>query len=144
MKTSVVRNRTNTTQRPKRRWRNVAIGAAGLLAFVLTASAATLGGLNSGGVGAEDGVVAACDNDGVTVDYSVTYDAVDARYELTTADVSGIAATCVGQTLEVAVRDGAGTLLGSGSLTVSGATESVSMAGVSAEAVEGVSVAIYS
>ena len=144
MKTSVVRDRPRDPQHSRRRWRNVAIASAGLLAFIVTASAATLGGLGSGGLGSEDAVVAACDSDGVAVDYTVSYDAVDGRYEVASADVSGIAATCVGQTLEVALRDGTGALIGNGSLIVAGATESVAVANVSAAAVEAVSVAIYS
>ncbi|MCP4435994.1 MAG: hypothetical protein GY812_10965 [Actinomycetia bacterium] len=114
------------------------------MAFVLTASAATLGGLGSSGLGADDTVVASCDNDGVTIDYTVVYDATDGRFEVDSADISGIAAACVGQTLDVALRDGSGTLLDSGSGTVSGASESISMTNVSAEAVEAASVAIYS
>ncbi len=140
--TQVRRNRVKRSHRSNRSWRAVGIGAAVLMAFVLTASAATLGGLGSSGLGADDTVVASCDNDGVTIDYTVVYDATDGRFEVDSADISGIAAACVGQTLDVALRDGSGTLLDSGSGTVSGASESISMTNVSAEAVEAASVAV--
>lgn len=115
---------------------------AALLAFALaSAAAASLGGLTVDNLGADANVVAACDTDGVTVNFGVAYQG--GQYVVTDVTVGGIAAACAGQTLELTLFDSANTALGSGSLTVAGASENVVIASQpSAQAVTGVAVVI--
>ena len=124
--------------------KRLTVGLVGLAMFGgVIASAATLGGLTSNELGANDTVVAACDTDGVAIAYTNAYDATTAEYTVTTATISGIAAGCVGQTLDVTLSGAAGVSLGSGTVTVAGASEAVAITGtVSAEAVTGAAVVI--
>lgn len=80
--------------------------------------AAALGPVTAENLGAGNSVVASCDTDGVSVSYSTSYDGTDGRYEVTGVTVDGIANTCDGQTLTVALADSAGALLTEGSVTV--------------------------
>jgi hypothetical protein len=76
--------------------------AAGTTAFAaVVGSAATLGGITSDDLGADTSVVASCDSDGVTVDYTTAYDATDGVYEVTGVELGGIAADCQGQDVNV-------------------------------------------
>lgn len=110
---------------------------------ITAASAATLGGITTDDLGAEDSIVVGCDDDGVEVSYATTYTAAEKRYEVTGVTVSDIASACVGQTLEVTVADDDGVSLGSGSLTVAGTSESVTFGSpVDARDVEHVAVLI--
>ena len=104
---------------------------------VATASAATLGGLTSRNVGANDSVVAACDTDGVTVAYTVAYSATsgNGRYTVSGVTVSGINTACVTQTLSITLRGAAGVALGAGTVTVTGATQAVTITGTPSAAV---------
>jgi hypothetical protein len=125
--------------------RAIAAIAAGVLAAGIAASAATLGGIVDSDLGADTTVIASCDTDGVTLNYTTAYDATDARYEVTAANVGDIATpSCDGQTLSVTLSDTTGAELGSGSVTVSGATATVTMPGVDAEAVTGAAILIAS
>lgn len=118
----------------------VAIAVAGT---VSVAAAATLGGLNADQLGADDAAVTACDTDGIAVAYTTDYVPSSKEYEVDTVDLSGIAAGCVGQTLDITVADSSGAVLADSSLTVAGATASVSMpAGIAAADVEHVAVVI--
>jgi hypothetical protein len=91
----------------------------GVLALVLatggaliSASAATLGGVSGTGIGAGAAPVAACDADGFGVSYAVTGSTV------TSATIDGIADPgCEGGTLSLTVADGT-TSVGSGTATV--------------------------
>lgn len=115
---------------------------AALLAFsAVVASAATLGGLSTEQLGADDTVVAACDSNGVEIAYSTGYDA--GTYAVTAAEISGIDAACVGQELSVTVADGTGVALASGTVTVAGVSETVTFpSAVAANSVESASVLI--
>jgi hypothetical protein len=88
--------------------------------------------------------VASCDTDGVDVDFTTSYSAAAGEYVVTSVDVSGIAAGCAGQTMNVTVTDGAGGALSSGSVaSIAGATATVALApSASAEAVEGIAIVI--
>jgi hypothetical protein len=121
---------------------------AGLTVFgAVFAMAASLGGITSGTVGADDAVVASCDTDGVTTDYASSWDATDERYEVTAVTVGGINNNCDGKTLSVSLTDESGAQIGSGSVTVPTdllaftATVTLSTA-ASAELTTGVHVAI--
>jgi hypothetical protein len=99
--------------------RTIAGVLPGLTVFgAVFAMAATLGGITSGRVGADDEAVASCDTDGVTTSYATSYDAADRRYEITSVTVSGIANLCDGQTLSVSLSDTSGAQIGAGSTGV--------------------------
>lgn len=120
---------------------------AGLVVFGgVFAFAATLGGISTATIGANNTAVAACDTDGVTATYTSAWDATDKRYEISTVTVSGVADTCDGQTMKATLTDSSGAQLSEGSLSIptSGATSfNVSLsASVSASAASGVHVII--
>jgi hypothetical protein len=122
---------------------------AGFVVFLgVFAMAATLGGITSSAVGADNTVVAACDSDGVSVSYATAWDPGDDRYEITSVTVSGVSDTCDGQTLSVSLTDSSDTQIGSGSTAIPSSTatsHTVTMSTApSAEATEGVHVLISS
>lgn len=92
---------------------------AGLAVFASTfAFAATLGGLTSGEVGANNVLVAACDTDGVTTSYSAaTWDATDSRYEVASVTVSGVNDACDGDVMKVTLATSANVQLSEGTLS---------------------------
>lgn len=78
---------------------------AGLLVFgLVSAAAATLGGLTVQSLGAESEVVASCDNDGITVDWGITLQGVE--YVVDSVELSDVAAACDGLNVEVTIFDG--------------------------------------
>jgi hypothetical protein len=92
---------------------------AGLLVFAsVFALAASLGGITSGKVGADNTTVASCDTDGVTTSYGTSWDATNKRYSVSSVTVGGVNDACDGQTLSVSLTDASGTQLGSGSLAI--------------------------
>jgi hypothetical protein len=100
------------------------VGAFGLA----VASAASLGGLTTNTLGAENGVVASCDTDGVTLAYTNTYDATSGLYRVSSVTVSGIASpACTGKTLTVTLRDAGNASLGTGSAAVGGTSQAVTI-----------------
>ncbi len=135
-----------TTPAPRRRRRRGAVVLLGIGAFGLAAaSAASLGGLTTGSLGADNAAVASCDTDGVTLAYGTpTYDATSGVYRVSTATVSGIAAPCIGKTVYVTLADSAGASLGGGSGTLaSGTSLTVTLStSASAKAVTNAAVAI--
>ena len=99
--------------------RTIAGVLAGLMVFgAVFASAASLGGITSGNVGADNAAVASCDTDGVTTAYTTGWDATDDRYEITSVTVSGIANACDGRTLSVSLLDSSSNQIGTGSVTI--------------------------
>lgn len=86
----------------------------GILAFALIAgAAASLGGITSGDLGADDATVASCDTDGVTTSYTSAYSATGtAGYKVGDVTVGGIADTCDGQTMTVTLTGAADAELG--------------------------------
>ena len=130
---------------PRRRRRGVLFALLiGLAAFGLVgAAAASLGGLGGQKLGADTGVVASCDTDGVTLAYTNAYDAVSGEYVVTDVTVSGINAACAGENMSVTLKDGTGASLGTGSATVGGTSQAVTLAPTaSAKAVVGAAVVI--
>lgn len=76
--------------------------AAGTTAFAaVVGSAATLGGIGSDDLGADTTVVASCDTDGITVDYTTTYVASEGTYEVSGITLGDIADGCGGQAVKV-------------------------------------------
>jgi hypothetical protein len=88
-----------------------------LMSAVL-ATAATLGGLTPGKLGAEDVGRAACDTNGVNTSSSPAWDTRDRRYEVSSVTVKGVADACDGQTLTVTVTDAGGNVLSTGKLHI--------------------------
>ena len=122
---------------------------AGTLAFsVVVGMAASLGGITSSGLGADDAVVAACDTNGVTTTYTTSYSTSGtAGYHVGNVVVGGIADTCDGDNLSVSLTGSAGASLGEQTMTVptgagTSATVSFAASNVLAESVTGVHVVI--
>lgn len=122
-----------------------AVVLAALAFGLVAASAASLGGIDQADLGADATVVASCDTDGVTVDYTLDYtDTGDPGYfAVTDVVVSGIDGNCDGDDIYVEIG-GSDAELDNGSATVqTGGTTTVAlMAGTAdAEAVD--EIAIY-
>lgn len=92
---------------------------AGLLVFAsVFAMAASLGGITSTEVGADNTVVASCDTNGVTTAYVTGWDATDKRYEVTSVTVGGVNDACDGDNLSVSLTNAAGDQIGSGTMVM--------------------------
>jgi hypothetical protein len=115
---------------PPRRRRSVLFALLiGLAAFGLVgAAAASLGGLSGQKLGADDSVVASCDTDGVTLAYTTAYDATSGVYRVTGVTVGGINAACSGESMSVTLKDGTGASLGTGTASVGGTSQAVTIA----------------
>jgi uncharacterized membrane-anchored protein len=96
----------------------IAVLAALLVFGGVLAMAASLGGITSTKVGADNTALASCDTDGVNTSYSTAWDGTDDRYEISTVTVSGVADACDGQTLSVSLTDTSGNQIGSGSVAI--------------------------
>ena len=121
----------------------------GILAFALIAgAAASLGGITSGDLGADDGIVASCDTNGVTTSYTSAYSATGtAGYKVDDVTVGGISDNCDGQTMTVTLTGASDAELGTvtQAVPVAAAFTNVldfSSQGVLNEAVTGVHVVI--
>jgi hypothetical protein len=112
------------TPSPRRRRRRGAVILLGIGAFGLAAaSAASLNGLTTGSLGADNAAVASCDTDGVTLAYGTpAYDAASGVYKVSTATVSGLAAPCIGKTVYLTLADSTGASLGGGSANLTTGT----------------------
>ncbi|CAN5449669.1 hypothetical protein BH10ACT2_BH10ACT2_21100 [soil metagenome] len=123
----------------------IAILAGLSIAGVVGASAATLGGLTSTGVGSDNSVVAACDSDGIAIAYTTSYSATAQAYEVTAVNFTGVSATCNAKAASVSLRNGT-TALGTAnvtSITVTAGAFSIPLASpVAAASVNGVSLLI--
>jgi len=87
--------------------------AATLAAAMLPGFAASIGGLTATKLGADSAVVASCDTDGFSIDYTNTTGTV------TAVVVSGIADPgCEGGTLSLVLANAAGASVGAGGPTV--------------------------
>lgn len=92
---------------------------AGLAVFGgVFAMAASLGGVTSNKLGADNVAVASCDTDGVSSAYNTAWDATDKRYEVTGVVVSGVNDACDGQNLSVSLTDSSGAQIGTGTLAI--------------------------
>ena len=100
----------------------------GLLVLGVTApaGAAGLGGLSSGGPGADGSAVASCDSDGIRADYETGMSATG-RPTVTGAVISGLHSSCTGSMLHVTLSGSAGSALSSGSARALGGTQTVTM-----------------
>lgn len=120
----------------------------GVLAFALViGAAASLGGLTSTSLGANDSVVASCDTDGVTSSYSTVYNTTTAAgFKVNDVTVGGVASECADKSMTV-------TLSGAGDASLGSVTQAMPSTGttnvlnfvtsnVKAELVTGVHVVI--
>ena len=123
--------------------KKLALGlTAGIAAFgAVTASASSLGGVDTTDLGTSANVVASCDTDGVGVDYTTAYSG--GSYRVTAVKLSGIAATCAGQNVTVTLFDGSDVSLAEKAGSNAGPAQTLALTSpVSAEAVKGVAVVI--
>ncbi len=128
-----------------RRRRRIAVAlVAGIGMFgVVGASAASLGGVTSASLGADVGVVASCDTDGVTLGYTNAYDAAAGLYKTTTVNVTAINAACNGKSIRLTLTGAGGVNLGAGSGTVAAGAATIALTPTaSAAAVTGAAVII--
>jgi hypothetical protein len=66
------------------------------------ASAASLGGINTGNLGADDQAITSCDTNGVATTYTTAYNTTgSAGYKVGNLTVSGISDACDGQSIAV-------------------------------------------
>ena len=120
-----------------------AIAASGLVA----ASAASLGGIAADDLGADIGVVASCDVDGVTVDWNPApgYNGpTNADYVVAGLDVGAINTACNGQNIKVTIANASNASLEeSTGVVASGAFAASFTPSVAAEDITQVSIVIY-
>jgi hypothetical protein len=93
------------------RKKSVAILAGLAVAGAVGASAASLGGLNSENLGAETGIVASCDDNGINVDYTTVFDSDVGEYLVTAINLSDVSPGCAGQTYDFTAIDGDGVII---------------------------------
>jgi hypothetical protein len=83
----------------------------GLAAFgILTASAASLGGLTSSSLGADQTVIASCDPNGITMAYTTAYVPASNSYVTTAVTISNVDSTCGTKAFKLSLSDGAASL----------------------------------
>ncbi|MEW6473987.1 MAG: hypothetical protein AB1679_17185 [Actinomycetota bacterium] len=92
----------------------------GVTAFAgVTASAATLGGITSTGLGADDVTVASCDTNGVSTSYTTAYNTTTAAgYKVDDITVAGIADACNGKSMKITLVGASNASLGEVTATV--------------------------
>ncbi|MEQ1873239.1 MAG: hypothetical protein ABL953_05870 [Ilumatobacteraceae bacterium] len=123
----------------------IAVLAGIAMAGAVGASAATLGGLSSTGLGSDNSVVAACDTDGISIAYTTAYNATAQEYQVSAVNFTGVNAACNAKAASVSVRNGTTNLgtTNAASITVTASAFSITLASpVSAASVNGVSLII--
>ena len=125
------------------RRRLTAVVLAVLVFGLIAASAASLGGISTSDLGADATVVASCDTDGVTVDYTTSYvPGAPGSFDVATVVVTGINIACNTYAIDVSLGDGT-SVLGTGSSTVAAGAATVTIsAGADAELVTEVGIVI--
>jgi hypothetical protein len=108
----------------------------------LVASAATLGGLDSVQLGADQTVVTSCDSDGVGLAYTTAYDATSNAYKVTDVTMTDLEEGCFGSDFQLTLSDGTAVLV-EATGKVATATQVVTLpAAVDAEAVSAAALTI--
>jgi hypothetical protein len=82
--------------------------ATGLIVFAVAYTAAASLSVSSTNLAAGNVTVAACDLDGVSAAYDVSWNATAGEYTVDTVNVAGIAAACVDQDFSVTLVDNGG------------------------------------
>lgn len=98
----------------RRRILGALLFSAAMFIGVVTAAAATLGGVGVFGLGAESVSVLSCDTDGITVEFDPQL--IEGEWWIHEVGIGGLEEECVGQQLEVTVGE-------IGKILVNGATE---------------------
>jgi hypothetical protein len=101
----------------------------GLAAFgILTASAASLGGLTSASLGADQTVIASCDTNGITMAYTNAYDAPSNSYKTTAVTISSVDPACATKTYKLTMSDGTVSLNEtSGTVTLASGSQTITL-----------------
>ena len=110
--------------------RRLAVALPLTAGFGLVTAHAALLPVSSARVGAGEGIVAACDTDGVSVAYTNVFDTTIADYRTTGVTVSGLAAACTGRVLSVTIRSSVDASLWQGSATVAASSVAMSVPSV--------------
>ena len=113
-----------------------------IVTVAIAASAASLGGLTSTSLGANDTVVAACDTDGVSIDYVTTYNATSRSYDVSSIDVAALDLACAGQQIKVSLANATTSLVEVTGVVAAPSTTLAVPTSVSAENVARASVVI--
>jgi hypothetical protein len=120
------------------------LAVAGIVGGGTYGFAATLG-VTSDNLGAGDSIVASCDTDGLTADYTAVYSATANAYEVTTVELGGVAVACNTQQVQITLSGAANSSLNETTATVnavSGAQTITLSTPVSAQSVTGLHVVI--
>lgn len=138
--------RTHRRRRRMRRRQVTAIVAGFAVLGLTSASAASLGGITATSLGADVGVVASCDTDGVTVAFTNVYSTALGRYQTTAVTVGGLNAACATKALNLTLRDATNAAIGTGTIAslTAAASQTVTLTppGANANAVAGAAVVI--
>lgn len=126
----------------RRKTTAVLVGVIAFAAFI--AAAATLGGLRTKSLGADVSVVAACDTDGIDVDYTTAYDPASHAYQVTAVQLGDIDPACDGLGFKVTLADGTASLSeDTGTVAQSAGNQTVTLAApVDAESIAEIAVVI--
>ena len=100
------------------RKKSIAVLAGLSVAGLVGASAASLGDIRSGDLGASTGVIGSCDTDGVDVYFGTGYAASQGIAVVNSVTISDVAPACDGQVAEVTLIDDADAPLGSATQTL--------------------------
>jgi len=103
---------------------SLAVGAVAFSAALAFAASLTVDG---GSLGAGNAAVSSCDQDGVDVAYTSEYDSSMPGFKVTEVEVSGIDVACDGNELKVEVVDSSDGSLASGTVTIAGTSETVTL-----------------
>ncbi len=98
-----------------------------VLGVAAPAAAAGLGGLSSGGLGADTSVVRSCDSDGVGVGYQ-TGSSASGRPTVTGVVLSALHPSCTGSTLHLTISGAGGAQLGAVTAPVTGSVQTITVA----------------
>jgi hypothetical protein len=124
----------------------LALAAGVTVTGAVAASAASLGGITSTSLGADDTVVASCDTDGIGAGYTTVYESTTTAYNTTAVNLTGVDAACDKLAYSVTLADITDASLNTttGTLTVdaSGNATITLSKPVAAEAVEHLSAVI--
>jgi hypothetical protein len=120
--------------------------ATTLVAFAaLSAFAATVGGLGSTWLGADQSIVASCSTSGVGVAYTNVYNAATSTEQITAVTLSGVNPACNAKAFQLTLTSGVtslGQTSGTIALTAAGSQTVTLTAPVTASAVTGVGLVI--
>jgi hypothetical protein len=116
----------------------IGLGAGVLAVGAVAASAASLGGLNSASVGADQTVVASCDTNGIDMNYNTGYSAADSGYMVTEVLLSNVDAACnnLHYDMTLALSNGQPIAHSAGTLHVTAGNATFAIPAVSAKSVE--------